>query len=200
MQGVQKTCQSLILEEWGLDVLTGLKNRRAMLSELGQEMERLSRHGQSFSLALACIDDFATIVNVLGDEQAGALVKRVATLVRRSLRSFDGAYNIGGGKFVLSLKLADLNGGQKALTRLRDELEKADISFEVGGRRGKLTMSCCVAEPLPNDHLQTLLDSLHSDLKSYEREAGTVMTYFEMSPLQQFVRSGTGKSEEAGQA
>jgi diguanylate cyclase (GGDEF)-like protein len=153
-------------------------------------MERLSRHGQSFSLALVVIDDFDEILKALGRDEADQVIKRAAGFVRTSLRSFDGAYNMGHGEFVLSLKQASISGGQKALERLRDELEKSDVTYRIDTQYKKITMSCCVAEPLPDDDLHLLLGNLRADLGMQEKEAGTVLTYFEMSPLQQFVKTG----------
>lgn len=193
MKGLQKTCQSLILEEWGLDVLTGLKNKRAMYAELSQEMERLSRHGQAFSLAIARIDDYEEIRINFGDEEADKITKQAAGFVRSALRSFDGAYNVGNGEFVLSLKQASIVGGQKALERLRIELENANVTYNLGGVDCRLSMSCCVAEPLPEDDLEQLLEGLRKDLSGHKADEGAVLTYIEMSPLQQFVK--TGKTE-----
>lgn len=193
IKGLQKTCQSLILEEWGLDVLTGLKNKRAMNAELKQEMERLSRHGQAFSLALVQVDDFHDIFEKQGRDEADRLLKKAASHIAASLRSFDGAYNIGNGEFVLSLKQAGLNGGQKAIERVCNELEYQDVSFFVEGQKKQITMSCCVSEPLAEDDLQILLTNMRTDLethKNHSRESGTVLAYFEMSPLQQFMKSG----------
>lgn len=193
INGIQKTCQNLILEEWGLDVLTGLKNIRVMEKELAQEMERLSRHGRSFSLALARIDDFDEI-EALGPREADQYIKRVALFIGRSLRSFDAAYRLDRQNFIMALKQADIIGGKKALERLRNELERADISYRGrDGAKRPLTMSCCVAEPLPEDSIPVLIDDLRKDLDTQGREPGVVLTYYEVSPLQRFMQGRGGE-------
>lgn len=181
--------QMRILELWGLDVLTGLKNKRAMLVDMAQELERVARHGRAFSLALVQIDHYPQILKSLGRELAENIVKDITRLVRASLRSFDGAYYIGHGEFVLSLKQASAAGGQKALERLRNQLDKNDISYDQFGVHKDVTLSCCVAEPLPEDNIEQVLSNLRQDLKTQEREEGAVLVYYEISPLQRFVNS-----------
>ncbi|MCC6597309.1 MAG: diguanylate cyclase [Alphaproteobacteria bacterium] len=190
ISGIQKSCQNLILEEWGLDVLTGLKNSRIMVQELSQEMERLSRHGLSFSLVLARIDDFQELKKTLGQAEADRYLKMIASFIRRSLRSFDTAYRFDGHHFVMALKQADLLGGKKAIERLGDQLEKSGIKYEVAGEKRMLTMSCCVSEPLPDDKILKLLEDLGKDLDTQAKEFGVVLTYHEVSPLQRFIQTG----------
>lgn len=188
ISGLQKTCQNLILEEWGLDILTGLKNSRVMEKELAQEMERLARQGRAFALALARIDDFAQIES-LGRKEADRYIKRVALFIGRSLRSFDSAYRLDRQHFVMVLKQADIIGGRKALVRLSDQLESAGIYYEHEGEKRFLTMSCCIAEPVADDSIPKLLEDLRRDLDTQRKEQGAVLTYHEMSPLQRFVQS-----------
>ena len=190
IRGLQKTCQSLILEEWGLDILTGLKNKRAMGFELSREMERLARHGQPFALSLVRIDNFKSYQSKYDPLQTDMLTKRAAGFISASLRSFDDAYTLGNGEFILCLKQAGINGGQKAMERLRAELDKQNLTGFLAIEQDKLTMSCCVAEPLPDDNVIQLIDNLRSDLEANSNDPATVLTYFELSPLQKFVNSG----------
>lgn len=189
IRDLQTISQNRILEIWGLDVLTGLKNKNAMLVDIAQELERLARHGQSFSLALAQVDNYEALFSALGQSSAETIIKNVTQFVRACLRSFDGAYYIGNGEFVLSLKQATALGGQKALERLRVQLEKTGLTYELAGESKDVTMSCCVAEPLPEDDIEQVLTNLRADLNARDREAGAVLVYYEISPLQRFVNS-----------
>lgn len=192
INGIQKTCQYLILEEWGLDALTGLKNGQAMEKELAQEMERVARQGRSFSLALARIDNFDQI-EALGRKEADQHIRQVALFIGRSLRSFDSAYRLDRRHFVMALKQADIVGGKRALARLSDQLERAEIYYDNEGRKQLLTMSCCVVEPMPEDRTRALLEEMSRDLDTQRKDKGVVLTYHEISPLQRYVQSGRGK-------
>lgn len=181
--------QNRILEIWGLDVLTGLKNKNAMLMDMAQELERLARHGRAFSLALVRIDLYAVMQEQLPKAELEEITKNVTRLIRASLRSFDEAYYIGEGEFVFSLKQASAAGGQKALQRLRQKLEKIELSVVIKGQPTPVTMSCCVSEPLPEDDIEQVLSNLRNDLQARDRESGDVFVHYEMSPLQRFINS-----------
>ena len=181
-------CQAIVLEEWGLDVLTGLKNNAVVEKDLAIEMERLSREGYPFCVGLARIDEFEQIEKALGHDKANAVVKTVAGLVQQSLRSYDDAYRISRDHYIMCLKQSDIVGGQKALERLRDILEKAGEVYEIDGKETPLSLSCCVAAPLPGDDIDDLLDNLNVDLDTQIKDAGSVLTYQELSPLQRFIQ------------
>ncbi len=190
VNGMQKACQNHILEEWGLDILTALKSRHVMIQEISQEMERVARQGRSFAIALARIDHFKEIDQALGRHEGDRLIKLVADFIGRSLRIFDTAYRLDRDHFILLLKQSDLMGGQKALERLRDQLEKSEETYVIDGEVRPLTMSCCVAMPAAEDNIQYLLEDLRKDLDTQVREKGAVLAYYEMSPLQRFMKTG----------
>jgi len=189
MSSLQKTCQNHILEEWGLDVLTGLKNKHAILIEIAQEMERLARQGRSFSIALARIDNLPQIDLLLGWEEGNRFIKMVAKFIDSSLRIYDAAYRLDRQHFILVLKQSDLTGGQRALERLRDQMDAAGQVYTLNGVEMPLTMSCCVAMPLADDDIAHLIEDLQKDLGMHVREQGAVLTYYEMSPLQRFIKT-----------
>lgn len=185
---VRSFCQHIALEQWGLDVLTGLKNNAVVKRDLAIEMERLAREGYPFCVGMARIDDFAEMqkANTAGD--ADKMVKIVAGLVQKSLRTYDDAYRISRDHFIMCLKQSDIVGGQKALERLRDILEEAAIVYDVNGQDKPLSLSCCVAAPLPGDDIEDLLDNLNVDLDEQIKDQGSVLTYQEMSPLERFMQ------------
>ena len=180
--------QAIVLEEWGLDVLTGLKNKTILESDLAIEMERLSREGHPFCVALVRIDDFEKI-DV--DHNAGnQIIKIVAKHVLESLRSYDDAYRIDRNYFILCLKQSDIIGGQKGLERFRNIMEDAQETYSDSGTTKPLSVSSCVASPLPGDNMQELIDALHQDLHQEVKERGEVVMHKEISPLERFVLKG----------
>ena len=185
---LQVFCQSVILEEWGVDVLTGLKNNLIVMADLTIEMERLSREGAPFCLGLARIDDFETIEKAGDEQQTTTVIEKVAGLIQKSLRSYDDAYRVGRDHFIMCLKQSDIIGGQKALERLRDIMEEKEEHYEINGEQKLISLSCCVAAPLPDDDVEDLIDNLYVDLDEQIKDQGAVLTYQEMSPLQRFIQ------------
>jgi diguanylate cyclase (GGDEF)-like protein len=177
-----------VLEDSGMDATTGLRSRRVMRKDLEREMERRSRRGKPFSLAIVKIDRYDDIRSMQNVDDHARLLMQLANMIRKCLRSFDDAYRSGEGEFIMSLKHADITGGTSALNRLRKLLEEEKIVMRNGATTFLLTLSGCVAEPLPGDDLSILLANMRQDLLRYGEHAGTALEYHEISPLQRFVK------------
>lgn len=177
-----------VLEDSGMDAATGLRSRRVMRKDLEREMERRSRRGKPFSLAVVKIDRYDDIRTMQNVDDHARLLMQLADMIRKCLRSFDDAYRSGEGEFIMSLKHADITGGTSALNRLRKLLEEEKIVLRNGTTSFLLTLSGCVAEPLPGDDLSILLENMRQDLLRYGEHAGTALEYHEISPLQRFVK------------
>lgn len=176
-----------VLEDSGIDVLTGLRSKTVMHDDLGRELERLARRGKPFCLALAKIDNYEQIVEQQSREKAREYTKAVSVLIKKSIRSFDDGYRLGNGEFILCLKQADVTGGIAALERLRKMLESENMSVLVSDEIRSLTMSCCIAEPLPEDSVDVLIENLRADLETTDKDSGTVLEYHEMSDLERYI-------------
>ena len=75
------------------------------------------------------------------------------------------------------------------MDRLSAELEKKNINFDfANGEKSKLSMSCCIAQPVQGDDVDELINNLKKDLAKIDRQAGTVLEYYEVSPLQRYVQ------------
>lgn len=175
----------------GLDVMTGLRSRKAMVVDLEREMERRARRGKPFCLALAQIDNHDQIRALVTEDRYREIIATVARLIKKCIRSFDDAYRSSEGEFIMCLKHSDIAGGTAATTRLRRFLEEEAIMVnDEKGRPFQLTMSSCVAEPLPGDSLDELMSNMRSDLKRFDagEQGGTSLEYFEQSPLSRYVQ------------
>lgn len=177
-----------MLEDSGYDPFTGLRNPKNLYSDIDREMQRLCRQGRSFCLAIARIDNFKAIQENDNPQEKNAFIKLVSDLIKLSIRSFDDAYHVGDGEFVLSLKQATISGGFSALERLRKELERQKILVTIEGQEKLLSMSCCIAEPVDGDDIESLLENLRADLNRTEKQSDLVLEYFELSPLQRYIQ------------
>lgn len=181
-----------VLEDSGIDVLTGLRSKNAMHADIDKELERLARRGKPFCLSLARIDNYEKIAAEHGREHAREFTKIVAGYIKKSVRSFDDAYRLGSGEFLLCLKQADVTGGIAALERLRRMLEASGTTYRLGGQEVLLTMSCCIAEPVHDDKVDDLIDHLRADLNAVETSSGgAVLEYHEMSDLQRYIQESS---------
>ncbi len=182
---VEKDC---LLEDSGIDVLTGLRTYDVMEKDISREMDRFARQGKTFSIALVRIDNFHDMQKEMKAEQLDKYVKEVAGLIKKSIRSFDDAYRRTDGVFILSLKQTGSSGGVKVLNRLSEELDAAALSYNLEGKKHALTLSSCIGEPSENENIGDFVKNLEKDLQGADSKQGTVLEYYEISPLQRFIK------------
>jgi diguanylate cyclase (GGDEF)-like protein len=108
-----------------LDPLTGLLNR-ASLDSREVEIEQQARlTGGSVSLVLVDVDGFKRINDTYGHERGDAVLRDTAYEIRKSLRSFELVYRIGGEEFLVMLPGVDLTDAVQIAERLRGSVAAA---------------------------------------------------------------------------
>jgi diguanylate cyclase (GGDEF)-like protein len=108
-----------------LDPLTGLLNR-ASLESRGTEIEQQARlTGAAVSLIVCDIDHFKRVNDTHGHERGDAVLRDVALQMRRSLRSFELVYRIGGEEFLVLLPGVALVDAVDVAERLRRAVAEA---------------------------------------------------------------------------
>lgn len=171
----------------GIDSLTGLRTRQVMARDLERELERRSRRGRPFCLALARIDNYEQIKTKLSPEEHDRILVEISEIIKLCIRSFDDAYRDADGEFIMCLKQTEMSGGTAGLTRLRKLMEERSPYYVLNGREIRLTLSSCVAEPQPGDTIDDMIGNMRNDLNKYAIGSETMLEYFELSPLQRFV-------------
>jgi diguanylate cyclase (GGDEF)-like protein len=84
-----------------VDPLTGMFNRRYLETRLDAELEHSRRTAVPVSLLMLDIDIFKGINDNLGHQQGDAVLRKVAEIVRRSIRSSDVCARYGGDEFAV---------------------------------------------------------------------------------------------------
>lgn len=191
MHHIRRLENDLVMEGSGYDSFTGLRSQNMFSHDLERELHRLARRGKSFCVALLKIDHFDLLGTHFSADEVGGYIKLIAGLIKVSIRSFDDAYYLGRDEFMLCLKQADVAGGIRALERLKRELEAQGITIQAPGESDRrLSMSCCIVEPVAEDKADGILQNLRLDLAdSKEQNVDTVLQYHELSPLQRYVQS-----------
>jgi len=108
-----------------LDPLTGLLNRKALDGRFAELAEQAALTGEPVALVLVDVDHFKTVNDEHGHERGDAVLKEVAYAMRRSLRSFELVYRLGGDEFLIVLPGADLGVAHELAGRVREALELA---------------------------------------------------------------------------
>ena len=86
-----------------LDPLTGLLNRSSLESRVVEIEQQAHLTGGPVSLVLLDLDRFKRVNDTYGHERGDAVLRDVAYEIRKSLRSFELVYRIGGEEFLVLL-------------------------------------------------------------------------------------------------
>jgi len=142
---LRKTQDSAIYDE-----LTRLYNFRYFQDRVVSEVRRATRYDAPLSLMMIDADDFKSFNDSKGHLAGNMALRRIATVLRKTVREVDVTTRYGGEEFAILLpstpKLAALKLGEK----VRQAIEKAEIGCD--GKRvcRPLTVSIGVAS-LPGD-------------------------------------------------
>ena len=108
-----------------LDPLTGLLNRAALDTRVEEIEQQAHLTDGAVAIVLLDLDHFKRVNDELGHERGDAVLRAAAYEMRKSLRTFELAYRIGGEEFLLMLPGADLETGLDIAERIRARLALA---------------------------------------------------------------------------
>lgn len=160
---------SRVAEQAVTDSLTGLSNRRRMDQLLVREVDRAMRFGHQLTLLIVDIDDFKTINDYYGHPAGDEALKRVADVVRRTVRSLDVGARYGGDELAVLLIETGPEGAAIVAERLRTNAREAEIR-DGKGNTLRLTISVGVATlPDTATEVEGLLDAADQALLAAKR-------------------------------
>jgi diguanylate cyclase (GGDEF)-like protein len=122
---------SELAQEARHDQLTGLLHHQAFVRELELELERSARYGHSVALVFLDLDRFKEINDTHGHQEGDRALKRLAGLLRESLRASDLAGRMGGDEFTAFLVEADEEAGSRLLARLNERVDELITAGEL---------------------------------------------------------------------
>ncbi len=125
------------------DDLTGVFNRRHLMTILGQEVQRARRLSRPLALLIVDLDFFKQINDSYGHVAGDLTLRALADRLRTRIRDIDTLARYGGEEFVIALPEADSHGAALAAERLRQNI--ADEPFQIGSLEIALSVSIGVA-------------------------------------------------------
>lgn len=106
------------------DPLTGLANRKQIMADLEQQMEKFCRHATTFSLLMLDIDFFKKVNDSYGHQAGDSVLVGLASILGTILRSLDTAGRYGGEEFLIILDTTDQSQAVQTAERIRQAVEK----------------------------------------------------------------------------
>ncbi len=112
------------------DGLTGLYNHRRFQERLQEELKRADRYGEPVSLILLDIDHFKKVNDTYGHPAGDAVLKRIAEIIRKTVREIDFPARYGGEEFALIILKSTAREAKKIAERLRKKVEQTTVKTD----------------------------------------------------------------------
>jgi diguanylate cyclase (GGDEF)-like protein len=138
------------------DALTGLSNRRHMVSLLEQEDRRQKRVDQPFAVAILDLDWFKQVNDSHGHAAGDQVLQQFSRLASAAAEPADVLARWGGEEFLLLMPASDEAQGLRILARIRDAIDAYDWAACAPGLRITFSAGVCVHEH--GDKLETTLE------------------------------------------
>ena len=121
------------------DGLTGLFNHKQFQERLAQEFNRLGRFSDPLSLLLIDIDYFKKVNDTYGHPVGDSVLKRVADMIKKTIRNIDIPARYGGEEFAVVLVGTDGKGAMNMAERMRKTV--MDTKFTADENTFNVTVS-----------------------------------------------------------
>src|SRR5690242_542217 len=112
------------------DPLTGLYNRRLFEEHFEKELNRALRYNQHLALVVLDLHEFKEVNDRFGHPQGDLFLQTAAATLRKSLRTSDYAFRIGGDEFALLLVHSDSEQANTLARRIRANFGSAVQSMQ----------------------------------------------------------------------
>lgn len=151
------------------DPLTGLYNRRYIISRLRQGLDAMERSGDRVSVALIDIDHFKRINDTWGHQAGDKVLRGFAERLRSQLRAVDVAGRYGGEEFLIVFNQAGAEAATEAAERCRAAMARDPFVLASSGETLAVTLSAGVAEARIGDDVEDVL--ARADTALYEAKS-----------------------------
>lgn len=141
------------------DALTGLFNRRHMLSQLEQEFVFVERHGTPLTVVMFDIDRFKQLNDQYGHLVGDQVLRGFGAYLGRKVRGADLPARYGGEEFIIVSRGIRAEAGVQMADRIRAGMEQMVLVEEYPDLR--VTMSAGVAD-VPRDGITNASQLIHA--------------------------------------
>ena len=126
------------------DSLTGLDRKSSFMQKAQLEMDRANRYGSNFSILALDVDDFRSITHRFGHNCGNMILRKIAEICRKNLRSIDVSARMSEEEYVILLPETELSEALTLAERIRKLIE--EMRIEHAGYTIQVTTSFGVAD------------------------------------------------------
>jgi diguanylate cyclase (GGDEF)-like protein len=148
------------LELASTDDLTGARSRKFGLVELGREIERSRRTGETLTLAFIDVDGLKGVNDTYGHPAGDRLLHLVAETVRANVRPYDVIVRYGGDEFLCAMPNLNRAGAKRRMNTISAVLRAVNDAHSI---------TFGLAECEPADGIKEFIGRADEDLLNARR-------------------------------
>jgi len=134
------------------DPLTGLANRRQMMTFIRTELYRAQRYGKPFSIIMVDVDHFKYLNDTHGHDVGDQVLVELTRRVQRHLRASDRFGRWGGEEFIIAAPETDVRRAGRLAELIRGRVEASGFARDL-----EVTISGGAATCRPSDTPERLI-------------------------------------------
>jgi diguanylate cyclase (GGDEF)-like protein/PAS domain S-box-containing protein len=141
------------------DPLTETLNRLGFFRVMHRRLKELEDHGTTHALAFIDLDGFKPINDTLGHSKGDEVLRIVASVISRQVRSSDSVGRVGGDEFAVFLNGCSREVARQVLDKVLEGIRR--MKFRSGGQTFELNASIGlveIKEPRPAEYYFDLAD------------------------------------------
>ena len=136
-----------VLQQAGVDHLTGLASRATFDRRLAEELERSRRQHVPMSVIMFDVDYFKEINDTCGHLIGDAILRLVADCLTRHLRTYDVLARFGGDEFAAICSACGAAEIDAPLRRVQQAIRSISVPTEAGRRSITLSIGAAIVPP-----------------------------------------------------
>lgn len=152
------------------DTLTGLANRKRIMTLLIEHFKHFQRYKTAFTIMMLDIDHFKNVNDTYGHLAGDAVLTKTAQTINSTLREIDFLGRYGGEEFLVVLPETDGNKAEKSAERVRKAVKESMTHYE--DNTLKVTVSIGVAVIKRSDNNENELLNRADDALYLAKEKG----------------------------
>lgn len=127
------------------DGLTGLRNVHFFNEQLSIFFSMAKRYKRDFSLAVIDVDDFKSINDTHGHMVGDFVLKKLAGILKKTLRKSDIITRYGGDEFTVILPEINEEQARRAMERVKEGIDGQKFPIEDTGKKISFSISAGIA-------------------------------------------------------
>jgi len=134
-----------------VDELTGVFNRRGLLTLGAREVERARRLGRPLAMLFFDLDHFKALNDDYSHEVGDKALRRISRRIHDSMRKIDVVARYGGEEFVVLLVETELRSAVEVAERVRQAVEATNLATDRGTAHVTVSVGVTVRGPETRD-------------------------------------------------